>query len=94
MSELIYLSASEVLLRFRSRDLSPVEVMEAILARAKSVEPTVNAFAQTFFGEAMASARTAEARYRRGAEPPRPLVGLPVAIKEEERGPDRWPHVR
>ncbi len=84
MSELIYLSASEALSRFRSRDLSPVELMEAVITRAEAIEPTVNAFAQAFFDEAMESARSAEKRYRAGAQPPRPLEGLPVAIKEEE----------
>jgi len=81
---LAYLPASEALARFRSRELSPVELMEAVIARAQEVEPTVNAFAQTYFDEAVAAAREAEARYAGKGEAPRPLEGLAVAIKEEE----------
>jgi amidase len=85
MSEKLYhLSATEALRRFRSLELSPVELMEAVIARADAVEPTVNAFAQTFFDEALENAHAAEARYAGRGQPPRPLEGLPVAIKEEE----------
>jgi amidase len=79
-----YLPAAEALRRFRARELSPVELMEAVIARAEAVEPAVNAFAQTFFEEALQTARAAEARYAGHGEPPRPLEGLPAAVKEEE----------
>lgn len=84
MSELHYMTASEALARFRSRELSPVELMEAVIGRAEQVEPTINAFAQTHFEQALESAREAEARYAGSGAAPRPLEGLPVAIKEEE----------
>ncbi|HLI60101.1 MAG TPA: amidase [Solirubrobacteraceae bacterium] len=84
MSELHYISAGEALARFRSRELSPVDLMEAVIARAEEVEPTVGAFAQTHFETALAAAREAEARYAGRGEEPRALEGLPVAIKEEE----------
>lgn len=84
MSELNYLSACQALSLYRSRHLSPVELIDAVITPAEAVEPTANAFAQTFFDETMESARSAEARYRCGAQPPRQLEGLPVAIKEEE----------
>ena len=82
--ELHYLSATEALRRFAARELSPVELTEAVIARADAVEPTINAFAQTFFEQALETARAAQARYAGRGEPPRPLEGLPVAIKEEE----------
>jgi Asp-tRNA(Asn)/Glu-tRNA(Gln) amidotransferase A subunit family amidase len=85
MTDLAHLPASEALARMRRRELSPVELMEAAIARAEAVEPVINAFARTYFDEALVAAREAEARYAPGAgEPPRPLEGLPVAIKEEE----------
>jgi amidase len=85
MTELAYLSASDALRRFRERELSPVELMEAVIARAEAVEPAINAFALTYFDEALDAARRAEARYAPGADvAPGPLEGLPVAIKEEE----------
>jgi amidase len=83
MTELHYISATEALRRFRSRELSPVELLEAVIARAQEVEPTVNALCHRFFDEALEQARAAEAAYGAGGQP-RPLEGLPVAVKEEE----------
>jgi Asp-tRNA(Asn)/Glu-tRNA(Gln) amidotransferase A subunit family amidase len=84
MNELHYLSATEALARFRARELSPAELLEAVIARAEAVEPTVNALCHTFYDAAREQARAAEARYLGRGEPPRPLEGIPVAIKEEE----------
>jgi len=82
VSDLHYLSAVEALAMFGTRELSPVELLTAVIARAEAVEPTINAFAETRFDEAVNAARAAEARYARG-EPAGPLDGLPVAVKEE-----------
>jgi Asp-tRNA(Asn)/Glu-tRNA(Gln) amidotransferase A subunit family amidase len=82
-SDLYYLSAVEALALFRARKLSPVELMAATIARAEAVEPTVNAFTHRFFDAAMESARKAEARYAGKGPRPRPLEGIPLAIKEE-----------
>lgn len=83
MSEALhYLSATEALEMFRSRDLSPVELMQAIIARTEELEPSINAFSHTFFEEAMVQARAAEKRYTIGA-PCGVLDGLPLAIKDE-----------
>jgi aspartyl-tRNA(Asn)/glutamyl-tRNA(Gln) amidotransferase subunit A len=83
MTDLCYLSATEALRRFAARELSPVELVDAVLARADAVEPTINAFAETFPDLARTQAREAEARYARTGPDPRPLDGLPVAVKEE-----------
>jgi aspartyl-tRNA(Asn)/glutamyl-tRNA(Gln) amidotransferase subunit A len=83
MSDLHYLSANDALAMFRSKELSPVELVEAVIARAEAVEPAINAFAETRFDEAIAAARAAEARYAGHGEPAGPLDGLPVAVKEE-----------
>src|SRR5262245_21404877 len=84
MAELYALSATEALRRFRARELSPVELLEAVIARAEEVEPTVNALCHTFYDDARAQAREAEARYAGRGEAPRALEGIPLAIKEEE----------
>jgi amidase len=84
VSDLHYLSATEALRRFRARELSPVELLEAVIARAEAVEPTVNAFCHTFYDAALAQAREAEQRYMGRGPQPRPLEGIPTAIKEEE----------
>jgi aspartyl-tRNA(Asn)/glutamyl-tRNA(Gln) amidotransferase subunit A len=81
--ELCYLPATEALRMFRERRLSPVELMEAVIARAERVEPTVNALCVTFFDRALEQAKEAERRYAGHGAEPRPLEGLPVAIKDE-----------
>jgi len=83
MNDLHYLSATEALSSFRARELSPVELVHAVIDRAEKVEPTINAFAQTLYEEALEQARGAEARYAGIGGPPRPLEGIPVAVKEE-----------
>src|SRR4051812_2131779 len=84
MRDLAYLPATEALARFRGRELSPVELLEAVIARAEAVEPTVNALCHTRFDRARERARAAEARYAGRGEPPRPLEGIPLAVQEEE----------
>lgn len=81
MDNLHYLSAVEAVARFRARELSPVDLMAAVIARAEAVEPTINAFTETFYERALEQARAAEAAYARGEA--RALEGIPVAIKEE-----------
>jgi aspartyl-tRNA(Asn)/glutamyl-tRNA(Gln) amidotransferase subunit A len=82
--ELVYLPAVEALHLFRSRQVSPVELMTAIIERAEVVELRINAFAERLFEEALAQAREAEDRYAGHGPPPRALEGLPVAVKEEQ----------
>lgn len=83
MTSLHYLSASEALRLFRARELSPVELMRAVVERAGRVEPDVNAFAEEMFEQALRAAAVAEKRYVPGGQPG-PLEGLPVAAKEEQ----------
>jgi Asp-tRNA(Asn)/Glu-tRNA(Gln) amidotransferase A subunit family amidase len=84
-----YLSATEVLGAFRRRELSPVEVLDAVSARADAVEPTVNALlerdhVERDHADVRAQARAAAERYAGTGPDPRPLEGLPVALKEEQ----------
>lgn len=81
--DLCYLSAGEALALFRKRRLSPVELLEAQIARADAVEPTINAFSFRYSDGARAQARKAEARYMKTDGRLRPLEGLTVAIKDE-----------
>ncbi|MFI0418737.1 amidase [Spongiactinospora sp. 9N601] len=84
MDELHHLSATEALRAFRARRLSPVELTEAVIARAERTEPVVNALCHRFFDEALRQAKAAERRYAGRGEPPRPLEGLPTVVKEDE----------
>lgn len=80
--DLCYLPAHEALARFRAKTLSPVELMQAVIARAEAVKDPVNAFTYTHFDEAMDLARKAEAKYAKGQRT-RALEGLPIGIKDE-----------
>lgn len=83
MDDLCYMTATQALRLFRSRSLSPVELMEALLARAEAVEPRVNAFCVRYYDRALAEAKKAERAYMGQGAAPGPLTGIPVAIKEE-----------
>lgn len=78
-----YLTASEALRRFKDRTLSPVELLQAYLARAEEIKDTVNGFTALYAEEALSEARKAEARYAADAGDLRPLEGLPTGIKDE-----------
>jgi aspartyl-tRNA(Asn)/glutamyl-tRNA(Gln) amidotransferase subunit A len=81
--DLCYLPASEALALFRTRELSPVELLQATADRIERVDPLVNALPVRLFDEAFAAARGAETRYAGRGPEPRPLEGLPVAVKDE-----------
>ena len=83
--DLCYMPASLALELFRSRKLSPVEVLQAQIARAEALEPQINAFSDTYFEEALVAASAAEARYMSSAGPAGPLDGLTCVIKDEIR---------
>lgn len=80
--DLCYMPATEALGLFRKKKLSPVELLDAVIARAEATKEKVNAFTYTHFDEARDLARKAEARYARGRKTGA-LEGLPVGIKDE-----------
>ena len=82
MSEPWELNATDALARMRAKELSPVELLASVIARAESVEPVVNAFAERRYDEAAVAAKTSAERYAAG-EDVRQLEGLPVSLKEE-----------
>jgi amidase len=77
------LTATEALAGFRARTLSPVELMRALIGRAERIDPKIRAFSDAYFEEALEAARKAEARYAMTDGRPRPLEGLPLAVKDE-----------
>jgi amidase len=74
-------SAVELRRLIGSRQLSPVELMDACIARIEALNPAVNAIAATDFERARDSARAAEADVMRGA-PLGLLHGLPLGVKD------------
>ena len=79
--DLAYLTASRALALFATRELSPVELLDVLIARSEQVEPHVNAFAATTFEAARSQAALSEQRWMKGQA--RPLEGLPLALKDE-----------
>ncbi|CAN5156302.1 amidase [soil metagenome] len=79
--DLCYLTATEALAAFRAKKLSPVELLQAHIARIDSVNAKVNAITYKYLDRALAQARKAEGLYAKGAET-RPLEGIPCAIKD------------
>lgn len=79
--DLVWLSAYELGTLYRSRDVSPVEVIEAVLDRLDSVNPQINAFVTVTAAEARARAKAAEARLATETDLPA-LFGVPITVKD------------
>ena len=81
MTDLHWLSVAEAADAIATRELSPVELMQALLARIEKLDPRLNAFITLDGDQALAAAQAAEteiaAGRRRG-----PLHGVPVGIKD------------
>ncbi len=75
------LSAGELAQAYRARELSPVSVLDAILARCEAVNPQLNAIIAFALEGARQAARDSEQRWRRG-EPLGSLDGVPLTVKD------------
>src|ERR1051326_1005543 len=65
----------------RSGEVSPSELVQLCLDRIARIDPRLNAFRAVLGERAMLEAQQAEARLRAGEE--RPLLGVPIALKDE-----------
>ena len=81
MEPVPYLSIASVAERIRSRELSPVDVVEAVLSRIERFAPALNAFITVLAGDARELAREAVAEIQSGNWRG-PLHGIPIAIKD------------
>ncbi|MGE5129308.1 MAG: amidase [Sphingomonadaceae bacterium] len=90
-SDLLTLSAVDLLRLYRGKRASPVEVTRAVLKRIDELNPVLNCFCY-LAPDALAMARESEARWMKG-EPKGALDGVPVSIKDLllTRG---WPTLR
>ena len=79
--DLCFVPATELARLYRARRTSPLEVMQAVLARIDAVNPKLNAYVTLARDAALARARRATAALKRGASLP-PLHGVPVSIKD------------
>src|SRR4051794_21818619 len=74
------LTGRELLDAYRRRTLSPVEAMEAVLARIEAFEPKLKALYAFEPGRALEEARASEQRWMRAQAGP--LDGVPATVKE------------
>src|ERR1044072_3568769 len=65
----------------RAGEVSPTELVQLCLDRIARVDFELNSFRKVFAEKALLEAEQAEARLKAGEE--RPLLGVPIAIKDE-----------
>ena len=82
VDELTWTSARELRRLIAERQISPVDVIAACLARIEALDPTLHAFITVVGDRALDDAKRAEAAVQRGDELG-PLHGVPVALKDE-----------
>jgi Asp-tRNA(Asn)/Glu-tRNA(Gln) amidotransferase A subunit family amidase len=80
MSELNFLSASEMAKQIQLKKISPVELAQVHLAQIARLNPQLNAYIQVDQESVLQRARACEAKIMRG-EQVGPLHGVPVSIK-------------
>jgi aspartyl-tRNA(Asn)/glutamyl-tRNA(Gln) amidotransferase subunit A len=73
--------AADIVALYRSKGVSPVEILTATLARIERLDPVYNAFVTLDRQGALDAARASEERWRRG-EPAGLIDGLPVTVKD------------
>jgi aspartyl-tRNA(Asn)/glutamyl-tRNA(Gln) amidotransferase subunit A len=79
-SEIIYYDATKLAELIRTRELSPVEVVQAHLDRIEAVNPKLNAIV-TVADDALEAAKAAETAVMAGDELG-PLHGVPITVKD------------
>ena len=72
---------SELAMRLRKREVSPVEIARGCVGRIERLNPALNAFITVMGDSAVAEARAAEAEIGRG-QWRGPLHGIPIALKD------------
>ena len=80
MQTLEYATVAELQTRLRDKEVSPVEILDALTARIDSYEPSLHAFVTPTREIALARARAAETRIAHGEA--LPLDGIPYGLKD------------
>ena len=83
IQHIVEMTACQLRQLIGSRELSPVEVLEAFIARIEALNPAINAITATCFDRARKEAQSAEEAVRSG-DPLGTLHGLPFAVKDLE----------
>jgi amidase len=79
--DLAFAGAARQAAMVRAGEVSPKQLVQLCLDRIERLDPELNAFRKVFAEKALLEAEQAEARLRAGDE--RPLLGVPIAIKDE-----------
>src|SRR5437660_3480904 len=79
-TELAFAGLARQVEMVRAREVSPLELVELYLERIERIDPKLDAFRVVLGERALAEARQAEGRV--GAGEDRPLLGVPVAVKD------------
>jgi len=79
--EICYMGAGDLSKLVQSKEISPVEIIEAHLTRIDATEPMLNSFITLLADQARKSARQAEKDIQAGRYKG-PLHGIPVALKD------------
>lgn len=90
VTDVAYRSAIELAGAIASRQVSPLEIMEATLRQVEEREPSLNAIVYKGFDEALHSAKSIEESLG-GGQSPRPLTGVPVVMKDLFDFKPGWP---
>src|SRR2546422_176983 len=81
VDEFVWRTAIELAALIRTKQLSPVELTEALLARIDALNPRLNAFCLVAHDVARRGAREAEIAVAKG-EPLGKVHGVPMSIKD------------
>ena len=80
-TDLAFAGAARQVELLRAGEVSPRELVETYLARIERIDPDLNAFRKVLAERALVEADQAAARLKAGEN--RPLLGIPVAVKDD-----------
>ncbi|RGP78822.1 hypothetical protein FLONG3_3020 [Fusarium longipes] len=80
--EITELTATEIVSRLESRQLTAVQVLEAFAGRAAIAHQLTNCLTEFFYEEGLAQAKALDDALKHGGHLKGPLHGLPIALKD------------
>ncbi len=81
MKDLTQLSAKELAAGYRAKEFTPIEVVDALLAKIEKENPNLNAYLEVF-DDVREAAKSAAALFAGDVANVHPLAGIPIAVKD------------